>query len=149
METRMEVRRPSDPADADWLEMRGALWDPRDQADNAAAAFLAVSPEGLGVGFAEVSVRTDHVNGCRSSPVAFLEGIYVRAAFRRMGVARMLFEAAERWGREQGCVEMGSDALIDNSASHGMHRGLGFEEAARVVCFTKDIQPGRGNRRVL
>ena len=34
---------------------------------------------------------------------------------------------------------MGSDALIDNTVSHGMHRGLGFEEAVRVVCFRKDI----------
>ena len=149
----MEFRQLSDPADSDWLEMRGLLWDRTDEAENAAAVrrvvaepsrfatFLAVSPEGRGVGFAEVSVRTDYVNGCKSSPVAFLEGVYVRPEFRRTGVARMLFEAAERWGRDKGCTEMGSDALIDNTASHGMHRGLGFEEAVRVVCFRKDIQP--------
>ena len=133
----MEVRQLSDPADADWLEMRGALWDRADEAETAAAvrrvvaeptrfaAFLAVSSEGQGVGFAEVSVRTDYVNGCKTSPAAFLEGIYVRPEFRRRGVARMLCQAAQRWGRDKGCAELGSDALIDNTASHGMHRALG------------------------
>ena len=147
----MEVRQLSDPADSDWLEMRGALWDRSDEAEVAAAvrrvvaepsrfaAFIAVSLEGRGVGFAEVSVRTDYVNGCKSSPVAFLEGIYVRQEYRGRGVARMLCREAESWGREKGCVEMGSDALIDNTASHGMHSGLGFEEAVRVVYFRKDI----------
>ena len=57
---------------------------------------------GRGVGFAEVSVRTDYVNGCKSSPVAFLEGIYVRPEFRRHGVARLLYQEAERWGRARG-----------------------------------------------
>ncbi len=62
----MEVRRLSDPTDSDWLEMRGRLWDHADHVEHAAhlkrvvaepsrfAAFLAVSPEGQGAGFAEV-----------------------------------------------------------------------------------------------
>ena len=147
----MKARQLCDPADADWMEMRGLLWDLADGAEIAAAvqcvvagpsrsaAFLAVASGGRGVGFAEVSVRTDYVNGCKSSPVAFLEGIYVRPEFRRHGVARLLYQEAERWGRARRCAEMGSDALIDNTVSHGMHRGLGFEEAVRVVCFRKDI----------
>jgi aminoglycoside 6'-N-acetyltransferase I len=147
----LEVRQLSDAADADWLEMRGLLWDRADEAENAAhlirvvaepsrfAAFLAVSAEGRGVGFAEVSVRTDYVNGSKTSPVAFLEGIYVRAEFRRRGVARLLCEAAQRWGRARGCTELASDAGIDNTVSHGMHTGLGFEETERVVYFRKDL----------
>ena len=110
----MEVRQLTDPTDSDWLEMRAWLWDHAGSIQHAAetqrvvadpsrfAAFLAVSSEGHGAGFAEVSVRTDYVNGCRTSPVAFLEGIYVRAEFRRQGVARMLCQAAQRWGVRMG-----------------------------------------------
>ena len=32
----VEVRQLSDPVDADWLEMRGLLWDRADEAENAA-----------------------------------------------------------------------------------------------------------------
>ena len=147
----MEVRQLTDPTDSDWLEMRGLLWDRADHVEHAAhlqrvvadpsrfAAFLAVSSGRHGVGFAEVSVRTDYVNGCKTSPVAFLEGIYVRAEFRRQGVARMLCQAAQRWGRDRGCTELASDALIDNTVSHSMHRGLGFDETERVVYFKKSL----------
>ena len=147
----MEVRQLRDPTDADWLEMRGRLWDRADRVEHVAhlkrvvaepsrfAAFLAVSSQGQGVGFAEVSVRTDYVNGCKSSPVAFLEGIYVRPEFRRRGVARLLCQVAHRWGRDKGCTELASDALIDNTVSHSMHRGLGFEETERVVYFKKSL----------
>jgi aminoglycoside 6'-N-acetyltransferase I len=32
---------------------------------------------------------------------------------------------------------MASDALLENTDSHAMHRALGFEEAERVVYFRK------------
>ena len=101
--------------------------------------FLAVASGGRSAGFAEVSVRTDYVNGCDSSPVAFLEGIYVRPEFRRRGVARLLCEAAQRWGRSRGCAELASDAHIDNTVSRSMHLGLGFQETERVVYFRKYV----------
>jgi aminoglycoside 6'-N-acetyltransferase I len=103
-------------------------------------AFVAISPERRAIGFAEVSLRSDYVNGCESSPVAFLEGIYVKPEFRRRRVAGRLCQAAERWARSQGCTELASDALIDNTLGHEMHRGLGFEETARVVYFKKSLQ---------
>ena len=40
----------------------------------------------------------DYVNGCTTSPVGFLEGLYVAAAARRQGVARALCDAAEDLG---------------------------------------------------
>ena len=92
------------------------------------------------IGFAELMVRSDHVNGCETSPVAFLEGIYVDPAYRRQGVARALVDAAKQWGRERGCAEFASDALIDNHASHAFHRAIGFEETERVVYFRMAAQ---------
>lgn len=64
------------------------------------------------IGFAEVALRLDFVNGCQTSPVAFLEGIFVDPRHRRQGVARALTTAAEAWARGQGCSEFASDALV-------------------------------------
>jgi aminoglycoside 6'-N-acetyltransferase I len=42
-------------------------------------------------------------------------------------------------GTGRGCTELASDALIDNTVSHSMHRGLGFEETEIVVYFKKSL----------
>ena len=148
----MRIREIGDPSDRDWLKMRGALWPHLDPSQHQAelgsfvadlsrfVAFLAMSPDDGGIGFAEVSLRSDYVNGCETSPVTFLEGIYVRPEFRRQGVAGQLSEAAERWALLKGCTELASDALIDNTVSHQMHRNLGFEETERVVFFKKNLE---------
>ena len=91
------------------------------------------------VGFVEATVRNDYVNGCATSPVVFLEGVYVEPWARRQGAARALVGAAEEWGRKMDCREFASDALLENSDSHAMHRALGFEETERVVYFRKDL----------
>jgi aminoglycoside 6'-N-acetyltransferase I len=58
---------------------------------------------------------------------------------RRRGVGRALIQAAEDWGRAQGCTEFGSDALIDNDISASAHKALGFEETAQIRCFRKNL----------
>lgn len=99
------------------------------------ALFVALDPAEAVIAFAEVTRRTDYVNGCDGSPVAFLEGIYVAPGHRRRGVARALIAATRDWGRAQGCAEFASDALLDNDASHAFHKAVGFEETERVVYF--------------
>jgi aminoglycoside 6'-N-acetyltransferase I len=101
------------------------------------AVFLAVSSTNEALGFAEAAVRHDYVNGCDTSPVLFLEGIYVVRDARRQGIARALCEAIERWGAEHACAEFASDCQIDNVSSQALHRALGFEETERVVFFRK------------
>ena len=95
---------------------------------------------GNALGLVEVALRSDYVNGTNSSPVGFLEGIYVVPQARRQGVARMLVAEAERWAASVGCSEFASDALIDNTRSHAMHVALGFEETERVVFFRKALR---------
>jgi GNAT superfamily N-acetyltransferase len=56
---------------------------------------------------------------------------------RRQGAARRLVEAVQQWAGQMKCSEMASDALLENTDSHGMHLGLGFEETERVVYFRK------------
>ena len=101
--------------------------------------FIAVADDGTPLGFIEIALRSDYVNGTRTSPVAFLEGIYVAPFARAQGVAKVLVQAAEVWARERGCVEFASDAAIDNQISHAMHRALGFAETQRVVFFRKAL----------
>jgi aminoglycoside 6'-N-acetyltransferase I len=103
------------------------------------AQFVATWADGTPLGFAEVSLRTDYVVGTRSSPVAFLEAIFVVPAARRQGLARALVSPVRAWARARGCTELASDALLDNAASHAMHRALGFEETKRVVYFRQSL----------
>lgn len=133
---------------AGWLQLRIALW-PADQAAHLQemqelcaqparyAQFIAYSRLGEPLGLVEVALRNDYVNGTESSPVGFLEGLYVVPGFRKQGIAAMLVKTAEQWARNQGCTEMASDALLENTASHAMHRALGFVETERVVYFRK------------
>jgi aminoglycoside 6'-N-acetyltransferase I len=102
-------------------------------------AFLCVTPDGTAVGLAEASIRSDYVNGCDTSPVAFLEGIVVDPATRRQGVAGLLVAAVTDWVRSKGLSELASDADLDNTASHAMHAALGFEETQRVVYFRRTL----------
>lgn len=102
---------------------------------------IIAEADGRPVGFAEISVRRDYVNGCKSSPVLYLEGIYVDQNYRKMGLARRLCEAAEAWGRANGMREFASDSDLDNTRSIESHKRLGFHEVDRVVCFSKPIAP--------
>lgn len=142
------------PDDPGWLALRLQLWPHHDaatlQAEMAVfcrepqryAQFIARSDQGQALGFVEVSLRRDHVNGTTSSPVGFLEGIYVVPGARRQGLARALVDQAMRWARQQGCRELASDAPIDNAASHAMHRALGFEQTQKVVFFRRSLDGG-------
>jgi uncharacterized glyoxalase superfamily protein PhnB len=52
-----------------------------------------------------------------------------------------LVDAAEKWALAQGCVEFGSDALLDNAVSRVAHLALGFEETEQIRCFKKLLRP--------
>lgn len=95
--------------------------------------------EGEAIGFAQCGLRHDYVEGTESSPVGYLEGIFVKEAYRHKGYAGELLAACENWAREQGCKEFASDCELDNSASLAFHMGMGFTEANRIICFTKRL----------
>ncbi|BBD97894.1 N-acetyltransferase [Sphingobium amiense] len=135
-----------------WVLLRASLWpedglvEHRDEAlamlrqrDGSVAVFIALDDADTALGFAEASIRRDYVNGCETSPVLFLEGLYVDPAARRQGCARALTQAADAWGRAGGCREMASDADIDNHDSHAFHEALGLRETERVVYFRKPL----------
>lgn len=134
-----------------WLQLRQALWPDGSAEEHLAemgsflaehhryAQFMAYNADGEAIGFVEAAVRTDYVNGTTTSPVAFLEGIYVVPAYRRKGTGAALVAAITEWARGAGYSELASDALLANESSHAMHRALGFDETERVVFFRKDL----------
>jgi len=91
------------------------------------------------VGFINLSIREDYVNGSRYSPVGYVEGIYVKPEFRKKGIAKALVKIGEMWAKSLGCKEMGSDVLIENKDSADFHKKIGFKDVETVICFIKDI----------
>jgi aminoglycoside 6'-N-acetyltransferase I len=120
-------------------EVLDDVWNYLDRPQSA-AAFVAIGKPGEVLGFAEATIRHDYVNGCETSPVGFLEGWYVEPRVRGQGVGRALIRAVECWVLQQGCHELGSDALLDNDAGHAAHRACGFRETERVVYFCKRME---------
>ncbi|AVF41921.1 hypothetical protein AL486_21175 [Pandoraea apista] len=132
-----------------WRMLRHCLWPQasadehdREMAETLSsperyATFIAFSTAKAALGFAEASIRHGYVNGCDTSSVLFLEGIYVAPEARRRGVAKALFEYVEQWGALHACEEFASDTDVRNDGVQALHRALGFEETERVVFFRK------------
>ena len=106
--------------------------------DEAAALFVCTSG-GANIGFAQCQLRHDYVEGTDSSPVGYLEGIFVLEQYRHLGIAKKLLAACETWARNLGCCEFASDCELDNSDSLKFHLNVGFEEANRIICFAKKL----------
>ena len=103
------------------------------------AAFFLACEDSIAVGFAQCQLRYDYVEGTGSSPVGYLEGIFVTEKYRKQGVARDLLSACETWAKSKGCAEFASDCELDNVQSLQFHLNVGFEEANRIICFTKKL----------
>ena len=146
----MKIIDPANATDPNWLSLRSSLWPDGTEAehlrymadalDRGHCVRVALARDGSAVGFVEASRRVDYVNGTSTSPVAFLEGLYVTPSARRQGVARSLVDAVERWAAAQGCSELASDSPIENVTAHAAHRALGFQETERVVYFRRVVR---------
>ena len=144
----MEIRKAA-PADSMTLaRLACRMWehDPSELAcefagltASAEAACFLVMDGTAAVGFAQCQLRHDYVEGTETSPVGYLEGIFVQESHRRQGYARLLLTACEIWAKEQGCAEFASDCELDNDQSLRFHLSVGFEEANRIICFAKKL----------
>ena len=143
--------REARPSDADaWCALRSDFWpdSPEDHPSEIAQYFaeppdrwiclVATEEGGPVLGFAEVGMR-DYAERCRTSPVGYLEGIYVVPTARGEGVGRALFRAGQEWARGKGCTEMASDREIENEVSAAFHKAVGFDEAIRIVCYRQGL----------
>lgn len=102
-------------------------------------AFFIDYEDGAPAAFAQVSVRNDYVEGTDSSPVAYLEGIFVETRYRNRGIAKSLLNECEIWARQNGCRQLASDCELSNGTSYRFHLRCGFEEVNRIICFKKDL----------
>lgn len=105
---------------------------------NKDMVYLAIV-NGKYIGFIHMSLRFDYVEGSHSSPVGYIEGIYVEENHRNKGISKSLVMAGAEWSKSLGCKEIASDTQLDNYASQEFHKKIGFKEAGRIVAFIKDI----------
>ncbi|MGB0371175.1 MAG: aminoglycoside 6'-N-acetyltransferase [Opitutales bacterium] len=131
-----------------WLSLRKALWPDCPESRHKieiehtlkSAGLVALAMKGAqAIGFAEVSIRVDHVEGAGDSPIPYLEGWYVSPEYRGQGIGRALVTFAENWASDQGYTEMASDAECDNTLSIQIHKTLGFREVGRSVHFIRSL----------
>jgi aminoglycoside 6'-N-acetyltransferase I len=124
--------------------MRARLWPDEDAeelerelADSSETAFVA-EVGGTLIGFIEIGIR-NYAEGAPAGPAPYVEGIWVEPDHRRRGIARALLKAGEQWALGQGFTHLGSDALVDDEASHAWHRAAGFAEVERLIVFGKAL----------
>jgi len=120
----------------EFLEMKQEYVEILDSSRDAVYVALV---DGQYIGFIQMSLRVDYVEGSHSSPVGYIEGIYVNQSYRKQGISRKLVEAGEAWARSQGCSELASDTELANISSQQFHQKLGFTEAGRIVSYIKGI----------
>jgi len=144
----VSVREATAEDAVEWLRMQKALFgDKADVAEEVRGYFerkpedevaLIAESRGEPRGFVVVGTRS-YAEGCSSSPVAYVEALYVDAEWRRGGVGKALLAAAEAWATKRGLREIGSDAALDNEASIAMHGACGFKVTDRIVCMLKPL----------
>lgn len=103
---------------------------------------------GQTVAFMSLSIRNDYVEGAKSSPLAYLEGIYVLEDHQQQQIARRLLEYAKKWAQEQGLDQIASDCLLNNAASQAFHQKLGFQEESRSVHYILNLE-GEDDERTI
>ncbi|MEQ8475202.1 GNAT family N-acetyltransferase [Fulvivirga sp.] len=100
-------------------------------------SFLIIN-NGVFIGLVELSLR-NMVDGCLSSPVAYIEGIYIIEGQRGKGLGKGVIEWIKEWARSKGCTELASDVELTNIGSQRFHESLGFQETYRVVEYKMDL----------
>ena len=142
--------KKAEAADADTIAGLAVLMWNTSTVQELAREFLEIMGRGKGqfflkydqgnpVGFAQCALRYDYVEGTETSPVGYLEGVFVQEAYRRKGYARELLSECEKWARGKGCRVFASDCEAVNDGSYRFHMAAGFEEANRIICFTKRL----------
>jgi len=109
-------------------------------ADTNQIFFLAFDGD-KAVGVTNGSLRREYINGANDGLKGYLEAIYVLPEYRKNGIAAELDKIIGRWAARNGCREMASDCLLENTDSYNFHRKIGYEETERNVFFLKPLEP--------
>lgn len=116
----------------EYNEAKGLLSNPKQQ------AYLITNGDQY-VGFIQVSIRHEYVDGKTTPFVGYIEGIYIQKPYQGLGLGKKLISQGEQWALAKGCTQMGSDTDINNQKSIEFHKHLGYAEIERYVSFMKDL----------
>ncbi|MDH5178314.1 MAG: GNAT family N-acetyltransferase [Gammaproteobacteria bacterium] len=92
------------------------------------------------IGLVEISFR-NIVDGCLSSPVAYLEGLYLTEAERGKGHGKQAIDLICQWCVENGFSELATDTQSGNTKAQLFYTRLGFKEIDRVVEYRLELSP--------
>jgi aminoglycoside 6'-N-acetyltransferase I len=90
------------------------------------------------LGLVELSSR-NIVDGCLSSPVAYIEGLYLKEEYRGRGLGKEAIRVILDWCREKGFSELATDAELGNVKAQHFYEAVGFQETDRVVEFRMEV----------
>src|SRR5262245_26014281 len=131
-----QIRQITPGDRAAWLRLRRALWprcstrkhnlEIRQLLESGGSVFVAADKRRKVIGFAEVSLRRDHVDGASICPVPYLEAWFVRPSSRCKGIGAALLTAVENWAASRRYAELASDAELTNTLSIKLHKRFGF-----------------------
>lgn len=152
--TKMSIREARGGDEPELAAMMAALWPDGSMREHQSEAealirsrvsgtlpgtFFVAEEHGRLLGFIQAGLRS-HADGCETDrPVGFIEGWFVAEESRGRGIGRRLMDTAEGWARRLGCLEMASDALLDDQPSLRAHSAVGFEVVDRCVHFRKKL----------
>jgi putative acetyltransferase len=105
--------------DAELADLPGEYAGPR-----GALLLATVDGEVAGCGALRALADADYPNACE------MKRLYVRPAFRRFGLGRLLAQALMDRGLQAGYSNLLLDTLDDMEAARGLYVSLGFEEIA-------------------
>jgi GNAT superfamily N-acetyltransferase len=89
------------------------------------------------LGFAHLRLRSDLVN----DHAAELLAIVVREAYRRRGIGRQLFHAAETWAREAGCNQLVFQFDVTRAEAHEFFAALNCDHDGTLLKFIRTLDP--------
>lgn len=132
-----------------WNEMRKALYTILDNEDyeqemqqisdsNEYFSYFVIDNSNQILGLVELSSR-NIVDGCLSSPVAYLEGLYLKEEYRGRGIGKKVIRMILKWCKERGFSELATDTELTNVKAQNFYKTVGFEETDRVVEFRIEV----------
>ena len=95
--------------------------------------------DGEVIGLVEVSIR-NIVDGCLTSPVPYLEGLFIMPDHRALGLGTAVMEMLIDWAAGKGYQEFATDTELKNSRAQEFYEKLAFEEVDKVVVYRRWIK---------
>jgi aminoglycoside 6'-N-acetyltransferase I len=145
----MELRAIAQHDFPEWKALRQALYNELKDADNDSEVqkifashdwhcWFVIDKQGNIIGLVELAAR-NIVDGCLSSPVAYLEGLYLKPGYRSKGIGKQIIKFILSWCAKNGYSELATDTELANTRAQHFYESTGFEETDRIVQYRIEI----------